>query len=157
RFQGTDEERQALLRQAIVAAPAYIELDFEIAGKIPRVGKTKRVISYTSLDKPLGNVDEILERAAKLNADVVKFTWPTPTLQAAWPLLAAVSAKRDIPVVGVGWGESSVTFSLLARRYGSPWIYAALEKGMEAHPGQPTVNDLDEVYGFRDIGSGTRF
>ncbi len=156
-WEGTEQERITLLRQAIVSGPAYIELDLETAKSIPRFGKTKRVISYTSLDKPLTtNIDSIFEQAKKVNADVVKFTWPTPTLEAAWPLLSAVSKKRDIPVVGLGLGRTGLTFSLLGRKYGSPWIYAALEKGMEAYEGQATVFELDETYGWRSIDPQTR-
>lgn len=157
KWKGTDEQRMTLLRQAIVAGPAYIELDLETAKGIPRFGDTKRVISYTSLDKPLGKVDGIFEQAAKAKADVVKFTWPTATLGSTWPLLAAVTKKREIPVVGMGLGEASLMFSLLGRKYGSPWIYAALEKGMEAHSGQPTAFDLDEVYDWNAITPQTRF
>ena len=155
-FKGTEEERMALLRQTVVAGPAYIELDLEVAKKIPRFGDTKRVISYTSLNEPLGNVDAIFDDARKADADVVKFTWPTPTLEAAWPLLTAVTKKRDLPVVGMGLGRPGVTFSLLGRRYDSPWIYAALEPGMETHEGQATVWELDEVYDWRAIGPGTK-
>jgi 3-dehydroquinate dehydratase / shikimate dehydrogenase len=157
-WEGTEAERITLLRSAIVAGPAYIELDLETAKSIPRFGKTKRVISYTSLDRPLtSNIDAIFGQAAKVNADIVKFTWPTPTLEAAWPLLAAVSKKREIPVVGLGLGRTGLTFSLLGRKYGSPWIYAALEKGMEAFEGQATVFELDETYGWQSINAQTRF
>ena len=156
-WNGSEDDRMQLMRTAIVAGPAYIELDLELAGKIPRFGETKRVISYTSLDKPLERIDAIFERARDANADVVKFTWPTPDLDGAWPLLRAVSQKRDLPVVGMGLGESSVMFSLLGLKYGSPWIYAALEKGMEAHAGQATVSELDEIYCWQDIDSETRF
>ncbi|MDF1745443.1 MAG: type I 3-dehydroquinate dehydratase, partial [Gimesia sp.] len=52
-FKGTETERINLLRQAIIAEPAYIELDLETAKQVPRFGKTKRVISYTSLKRPL--------------------------------------------------------------------------------------------------------
>ena len=38
-----------------------------------------------------------------------------------------------------------------ARRSARPWTYAALERGMEAYPGQPTVRDLNEVYHYRAI------
>ena len=156
-WEGTEQERITLLRQAIVSGPAYIELDLETAKSIPRFGKTKRVISYTSLDRPLtSNIEAIFEQAKKVNADVVKFTWPTPTLEAAWPLLSAVSKKRDIPVVGLGLGRAGLTFSLLGRKYGSPWIYAALEKGMEAFENQATVFELDETYGWRTINAQTR-
>lgn len=158
-FEGSDEQRLTLLRQAIVSGPAYIELDYEDAQTIPRFGDTKRVITYTSLNKPFGQeeIEEIFEEAKQLNADIVKFTWPTPTLEAAWPLLSAVARKRKLPAVGMGLGRAGMTFSLLGRKYGSPWIYAALEKGMEAYDDQATVGELDEYYGWRAIDSSTSF
>ena len=157
RFEGTEDERIMLLRQAILAGPAYVELDLETANKIPRFGKVQRVVSHTSLDRPLNNIETIFDEAVAAKADVIKFTWPTQTLEAAWPLLAAVSQKRSIPIVGLGLGRCGLTFSLLGRKYGSPWIYAALEKGMEAFPGQPSVGDLDGLYRWRQVGPKTRF
>lgn len=156
-FSGTEDERLQLLRNAIVAGPAYVELDLDIADRIPRFGETRRVISYTSLNRPLGKIDEIFEKCYKAKADVVKFTWPTDDLDAAWPLLAAVSKSRELPVVGQGIGKSGLTFSLLGRKYGSPWIYAALERGMEAYEGQPSVWQLEEEYCWQEIGAKTRF
>jgi len=156
-FKGTEDERQMLLRQAILANPAYVEMDVETARKIPRFGKVQRVVSFISLDRPLGDIDQIFEEAIAVKADVIKCTWPTQTLEAAWPLLAVVSQKRSIPVVGLGLGRCGLTFSLLGRKYGSPWIYAALEKGMEAFPGQPTVGDLDNLFRWREVGPKTRF
>lgn len=153
----SEELRLLMLRQAIVAGPDWIELEVDIADKIPRFGKTKRLISFTRLDKPLANLDAAFERASACKADAVKFTGPTPTLDAAWPLLAAVSKKRDIPVVGMGIGRPGLTFSLLGRKYGSPWIYAALEKGMETYEGQATVGELDQIYRWREIDAQTRF
>lgn len=156
-WDGSEDERLLMLRQAIVAGPAWIELEVDIADKIPRFGKTKRLISFTRLDKPLGNVEAVYERAAACKADAIKFTGPTPTLDAAWPLLAAVTKKRDVPVVGMGIGRPGLTFALLGRKFGSPWIYAALEKGMESYEGQATVGELDATYHWREINGQTRF
>ena len=156
-YKGSEEDRLQLLRNGIVAGPAYIELELDIADKIPRFGDTKRVISYTSLNRPLTKIDDIFEECWKAKADVVKVTWPTDDLDAAWPLLAAVTQSRELPVVGKGIGKSGLTFSLLGRKFGSPWIYAALEKGMEAFPDQPTVWQLEEQYCWEDIGRKTRF
>lgn len=157
KWEGTEDERLMLLRQAIVAGPAYIELDLDIAQSVPRFGNTKRVISFTRLDRPETDIDSIFYEAANAKADVVKFTWPTPTLGAAWPLLAAVSQKRILPVVGMGLGRPELTFSLLGRKYNSPWIYAALEKGMEAHEGQATVFELNDTFYCQDIDRKTVF
>ncbi|MBX3436472.1 MAG: type I 3-dehydroquinate dehydratase, partial [Planctomycetaceae bacterium] len=146
-----------LLRQAIVAGPDYIELDLDIAAKVPRFGKTKRVISFTRLDGPETDIERIFNEAARHDADVVKYTWPIRTLDDAWPLMAAVTQKRNLPVVGMGLGQPDITFSILGRKYGSPWVYAALEHGMEAHAGQATVFDLNEVYDFAAINRQTQF
>lgn len=156
-WDGTEEERLMLLRQAIVAGPAYVELDLDIAKEIPRFGKTQRVISFTRLDAPETDVDVVFDEAAEAQADVVKFTWPTPTLDDAWPLLRAISQKKSAPVVGIGLGRGELTFSLLGLKYGTPWIYAALERGMEAFDGQATVFELEETYHLRAINRQTAF
>ena len=157
KWKGTEQQRVQLLREAIVAGPAYVELDVEIAGSIPRFGSTKRVISHTSINRPLSKIDEVFAQCLKAKADVVKFTWLTEDLDAAWPLLAAVTTAREVPIVGIGLGRAGLTFSLLGRKYGSPWIYAALERGMEAFPKQPTVWQLKEDYRWDEIDSKTRF
>ncbi|MBX3444202.1 MAG: type I 3-dehydroquinate dehydratase [Planctomyces sp.] len=156
-WDGTEEERLMLLRQAIVAGPAYIELDLAVAGDIKRFGKTQRVISFTRLDRPEPDLDAVFDEASQAQADVVKFTWPTPTIDDAWPLLRAVSQKKSAPIVGIGLGRAELTFSLLGYKYGSPWIYAALEKGMEAFEGQATVFELEETYALREIDRHTGF
>ncbi len=153
----SEDERLQLLRSAIVAGPAYVELELDVAAKIPRFGKTKRVVSFTSLTEPLGQIESLYEQAIKAQADVVKLVGPTTTLDIAWPLLAAVSKRRDIPLVGMGLGRQGLTFTLLGLKHGSPWIYAALEKGLEAFPGQATVAELDDIYRWRQIGPQTRF
>ncbi len=156
-WEGSEDERMTLLRQGILAGPAYVELELDVADKVPRFGKTQRVVSYTQMQKPLSGLEPILEQAAKAKADVVKLVGPTPTLDAAWPLLATVTKKRTLPVVGMGLGRPGTTFSLLGRRYGAPWIYAALEKGLEAYEGQSTVTELDEVYHWKAINTQTKF
>lgn len=156
-WDGSEEERLVQLRTAIIAGPAYVELELDIADKVPRFGNTKRVVSVTDTQRPLRDLEPSIDEAVRAKADVIKFVGPTPTLDAAWPLLATVTKKRNIPVVGMGLDRPGVMFSLLARKYGAPWIYAALEKGLEAHPGQATVSELEEIYRWRDIGPQTRF
>ncbi len=106
---GTEEERFGILRQAMFSGAAYVEFESDIAREFPRAGSAKRIISFTSLRKPLENMSAMIDEAASLSGDVVKFTWPTPTLDAAWPLLAAVTRKHALPVVGMGIGAAGRT------------------------------------------------
>lgn len=158
-WEGTEDERIQLLRNAIVAGPAYVELDLDTAAKIPPFGNTKRVISYTNLNGPLSpsGVDKVLKQCEQAKADVVKFTWLTETLDDIWPLLSVATQDRGLPVVGKGIGRGNLAFSLLGRRYGSPWIYAALERGMETCAEEATVSQLEEEYCWSEVSRQTRF
>ena len=50
RFGGTEQERQIILRQAIVSgAFEWVDLETDIATTIPRFGPVKRIISYHNL------------------------------------------------------------------------------------------------------------
>ena len=62
-----------------------------------------------------------------------------------------------MPTVVTGIGKPGVMLSVLGKRIGAPWIYAALEKGMEAYPGQPSVRELRDIYHYDSIAKGTRF
>ena len=156
-FSGTDEERVQLLKRAIVAKPDYIELDVAAARQVKRFGEVKRVVSFTRLDRPESQPASLIDEADAADADIVKFMWPTETIEDAWPLLALTAAKTKLPVVGLGIGPCGLTFSLLALRYGAPWVYAALEPGMEVCDGQSTLFELQERHRASTIGRGTSF
>ncbi len=129
KFAGTEDERMTLLRQAIVAGPQYVELDLETAPKVPRFGKTKRLISILSLDGPPDDVDAVYDEAAKANADVIKFAWPAPTFEAVWPLLKIISQKRHIPAVGLAVGRAAITLALIGLRTRRPLELCGPGKG----------------------------
>ena len=44
-WRGDEEKRQRLFREAILAGVDYVDLEADIAAKIPRFGKTKRIVS----------------------------------------------------------------------------------------------------------------
>jgi 3-dehydroquinate dehydratase/shikimate dehydrogenase len=48
-FRGSEEKRQQLLREAIALGVDYVDLEMDIASKIRRFGKTKRIVSYHNL------------------------------------------------------------------------------------------------------------
>src|SRR5207245_2130332 len=72
RWSGTEDARQALLRQAIVSGFEWVDLEHDIADKIPRFGKVKRIVSYHNMREVPSDLDKIYESMCKLDADVIK-------------------------------------------------------------------------------------
>jgi 3-dehydroquinate dehydratase/shikimate dehydrogenase len=155
-WDGSEEERLAILRQCVISKAEYVELELDIADNVRRYGPTQRVISYTNLQETPENIVEIYDQARGKNPDVIKLVTLARTPEEAWPLVQ-ILAKSSTPTVIVGLGKANVMLALLGRKLNAPWIYAALERGMEAYPGQPTVDDLIDIYRVGDIHRSTRF
>ncbi len=73
KFSGSEEQRLMLLRSAIAEGVEYVDLEDDVAGLIPRYGKTKRIISLHDFRKTPDDLDEIHDRLAAHDADIVKF------------------------------------------------------------------------------------
>src|SRR5205807_735098 len=116
---------------------------------------TQRVISYTNVAETPADIAAIYAEAQTKKPDVIKLTTLARTPEEAWPLVQ-ILARPAVPTVVVGLGSPGVMLSILGAKIGAPWSYAALERGMEAHPGQPTVADLVDVYHYRSITRSTR-
>ncbi|MFO0967613.1 MAG: type I 3-dehydroquinate dehydratase [Gemmataceae bacterium] len=155
-FDGTEPERLAILRQCIISKADYVEIELDAADDIRRFPPSQRVISYTNLRETPVDILDIYEEAKTKSPDVIKLTTLARTPEEAWPLVQ-ILAKATVPTVVVGLGKPGIMLTLLGQRIGAPWTYAALERGMEAYPGQPTVGDLESVYHLHKIDKQTRF
>jgi 3-dehydroquinate dehydratase/shikimate dehydrogenase len=154
-WDGSEEERLALLRQCIVSKADYVEIELDAADQIRPFPPAKRVIAYTNLKETPADIADIYAEAQTKKPDVIKLTTLARTPEEAWPLVQ-ILAKPPVPTVVVGLGKPGVMLALLGRKIGAPWAYAALERGMEAWPGQPTVEDLRDVYHYGAFEKGTR-
>src|SRR5262245_46061239 len=154
-WDGSEQERLAILRQCIISKADYVEIDLDVADDIRPFPPAQRVISYTNLKETPEEIADIYAEMRTKKPDVIKLTTLARTPEEAWPLVQ-ILARASIPTVIVGLGKPGVMLTVLGRKIGAPWTYAALERGMEACPGQPTVHDLEAVYHYRSIERSTR-
>src|SRR3984893_9922544 len=154
-WEGSEEERLALLRQCIISKADYVEIELDVADQVRPFPPAQRVISYTNLQETPENIADIYREMQSKAPDVIKLTTLARTPEEAWPLVQIV-ARASVPTVVVGLGKPGIMLSVLGKKIGAPWTYAALERGMEAYPGQPTAQELREVYRYGDITKQTR-
>jgi 3-dehydroquinate dehydratase/shikimate dehydrogenase len=155
-WQASEEERLALLRQCIICKADYVEIDLDAADSIRKYPPSQRVIAYTNFHETPADIDDIYADAQTKSPDIIKLMTLTRTPEEAWPLVQ-ILARPPVPTVVVGLGKAGLMLTVLGKKMGSPWTYAALERGMEAYPGQPTINDLKNIYHYEEIERGTPF
>jgi 3-dehydroquinate dehydratase/shikimate dehydrogenase len=155
-WSGREEERLALLRQCVVSKADYVEIELDVADQIRPFPPARRVITYTNLREVPDNLKEIYQQALTKSPDVIKLVVPARSPEEVWPVVQ-ILAKPAAPTVVVGVGKPGIMLALLARKVGAPWVYAALERGMEAYPEQFTISELETVYHYSSIHKSTPF
>lgn len=150
----TEEQRLTLLRSAIVSGAEYVDLEEDVAPKIPRYGKTKRIVSYHNFDKTPTNLEEIHGRLAKLDPDVVKIVTMANSPQDNVRMLRLVKAAK-VPTVGFCMGEFGIPSRILTGRYGAPFTYATFHKERTMAPGQLAFEEMRDIYRYDSINAQT--
>src|SRR5262249_56547551 len=84
---GPEEERLALLRQAIIAKADYCEIELAAADQIRPFPPCKRVIAYTNLKETPADVGAIYSEMQTKSPDVIQITCRARTPEEAWPLV----------------------------------------------------------------------
>ncbi len=155
KWRGTEEQRQTLIRQAIVLGAEYVDLEIDIAEQIPRYGDTKRIISYHNFKETPDDLEEIYQEMEQQDADYLKLATMANTPEDNIRLLALV-AEAEIPTIAFCMGEMGVPSRILCGKYGSPWTYATFSSERVLAPGQLSFEDMRDIYHYDEINEDTR-
>src|SRR5690349_9979765 len=116
KWPGTEEQRLMLLRSAIAEGVEYVDLEDDIAGSIPRYGKTKRVISLHDFRRTPDNLEEIHARLASFDADIVKLATMANTPHDNLRILSLIKNSK-VPTVGICMGDVGTPSRILAGKF----------------------------------------
>jgi 3-dehydroquinate dehydratase/shikimate dehydrogenase len=156
RYGGNEQERQILLRQAIVSgAFEWVDLETDVAGSIPRFGSVKRIVSYHNLTETPEDLEAIYARMLRQDGDVFKIAVSAQTPTDVVRVLRLQQAAPK-PTVAFCTGDIGQPSRFLSLKYGAPWIYAAFNRERGIAPGLPSMEDFRTTYPVRSIKPDTR-
>jgi 3-dehydroquinate dehydratase / shikimate dehydrogenase len=157
-WRGQEEKRQQLLREAIALGIDYVDLESDIADKIRRFGKTKRIVSYHNLKNTPEDLADIAEQCATCDPDVVKVATMAHSFSDAVRVLHLGAAAKQ-PTIPIAMGEIGSFTRVLGAKFGAPFTYAGFNPerifaaGMLSYPSlrkdyfYDQINAETEVYG----------
>lgn len=155
RWRGTEEERQTLLRQAIVSGVEYVDLEADAATAIRRYGPTKRIVSFHDFEGTPDNLEEIHGDLAKRDADIVKVvtTAHSPVDNVR---LLKLSQSAKIPTIAFCMGELGLLSRILCGKFGSPFTYTTFSADRVLAPGQIVFDQMKNLYRYDEITAKTK-
>ncbi|EOY06378.1 Dehydroquinate dehydratase / shikimate dehydrogenas, putative isoform 4 [Theobroma cacao] len=162
-YDGDEKERLDVLRLAMELGADYIDVELKVAhdfmksidGKKPE--KLKVIVSshnYQSTPsvEELGN---LVARIQSTRADIVKIV--TTALEITdVARIFQITVHSQVPIIGLVMGERGLISRILCAKFGGYLTFGTLEAGVVSAPGQPTINDLLNLYNFRQLGPDTK-
>lgn len=153
-WRGNEEKRQQYIREAIAAGVDYVDLEMDVAPKIRRFGKTKRVVSYHNLKNTPAELADLAEQCDEMDADVVKLATLASSVEDASRVLE-IGAEGAVPTIAIAMGDVGVFTRILGRKYGAPFTYAGFNPERVFAAGMPIFQDLQRDYQYDQIDADT--
>jgi len=154
RWEGTETDRQMLLRTAIADGADYVDMEMDVAERIPRYGNTQRIISYHNFDETPHNIEEIHHQISKLDPDIIKIATmannPIDNIK-----VLRLCRDSDIPTTAFCMGEMGLPSRILCGRAGAPMTYATFSEDRKMAPGQLTHKQMKEDFLYDKITKDT--
>lgn len=150
----SEEKRQLLLRSAIVAGFDFVDIEWDIADKIPRYGSAKRIISHHDMQQMPADLGKLHRAMAERDADVVKIAAKANDPSENFPMLRLV-AESKTPTVAFCMGDLGTLSRIVGAKFGAPFTYAAFNPERIVAPGLLTLADMRELYRYESIDAAT--
>ena len=150
KWPSTEEARMLLLREAIAEGVDWVDLEEDVAGQIPRFGRTKRIISYHNFRKTPDDLRELHARMAKLDPDIIKIAAMANDPHDNVRMLEMVQ-QSETPTVGMCMGDVGTPSRILAGKFGAPFTYATFHHERTLAPGQLSFKQMNDIYRYERI------
>ncbi|MEZ6209871.1 MAG: type I 3-dehydroquinate dehydratase [Phycisphaerales bacterium] len=173
-YEGTEEARLALFEHLVSLdqPPRYIDIELSAIERTPgfidRViaARTNRQGGQNSGPTLLISVHDFAQRPADLYkmmskmrrfdaCRVHKYAWRARSIRDNLELFELLR-ERDRPTIALGMGEFGLMSRVLAPKFGGFLTFASLRDDSATAPGQPTLEELLNLYRFRSINAKNR-
>ena len=152
RFDGPEASRLAILRGAARLHPAFVDVEVDVPPDQRPDGST--ILSHHDFDGVPADLDDISAAIDRSDAPVKKIVFAAAGPEDALRALDVLRTS-DKPTIALAMGEAGVTSRILARKFGAMGTFASLARGAESAPGQPTIDELRNLYRWDRIGPQT--
>jgi 3-dehydroquinate dehydratase/shikimate dehydrogenase len=151
RFDGSEEERERILRSAHQLGADYVDLEWRARFSrelVEQSGGARIVLSSHDFDGVPGDLPDRVREMRASGAEIVKVAVMPSTLMEA---ISLRDLTRGGGVVAIGMGDTGLPTRLLAAHVGSCWTYA----GDGAAPGQIAAERMVQDFRFSDVTPAT--
>jgi 3-dehydroquinate dehydratase/shikimate dehydrogenase len=151
-FAGSEEERRAILREALSLGAEYVDLEWNgtCADLMALTGGRRVILSHHDFSGMPADLTGMTRDMLASGAEIVKVAVTARRLRDCLTL-REIGRHARVPMALIAMGEAGLASRVLASWMGSCWTYA----GEGAAPGQIPAQRMQDEYQFRRITART--
>lgn len=162
-FDGYENERIELLKNAIEAGAGFVDIEFSssknsIKSIINNKKNAKVIVSYHNFKETPDNLTESYNKIKNLNPDLIKIATTANSVIDNFKIfdLIKIANKENRKITAFCMGSYGQFSRILSIILGSEITYASLNKGSESASGQYTLRELIDEYNIKKLNKNTR-
>jgi 3-dehydroquinate dehydratase/shikimate dehydrogenase len=152
RFAGPEQDRLALLRAAAGFRPAFVDIEMDVPANL--WPDCPVLVSHHDFQSCPADLDKIVAGLESTPAAACKVAFAARGPEDALRALDLLRKARK-PMIALAMGEAGVLSRVLSKKFDAMGTYAALSRGAESAPGQPTIEEFKDLYGWHRMGAGS--
>jgi len=150
-FSGSEAARRDILRAAIDAGAAWVDVELDAASDFAGRGDTKLIVSHHDFERTPDDLPALARRLADAGGDIAKLVTAAHRDSDVVRVMECL-AGSETPLAAHTMGPVGFPGRILAARFGSEIIYGAARSEAAGARGQPTIRTLIGDFGMdRDL------
>lgn len=151
---GSENDRLDLIRSVLEEGVEFVDLEIDVADSIPRVGATKRIVSYHDFAGTPEDIEQLHAKMVSLDADIVKLATKANSTHDNCRMLRLIR-QSSVPTVGLCMGDIGSPTRVLSTKFGAPFTFASLSESERVAPGQFTYREMVALFDADNIQHST--
>jgi len=151
-WEGSEAKRREELLSALELGASIVDVELVTGNRQEMVQLIKKraqcLLSCHDFEKTpsLDRMRELIQKQLEAGADICKVVTTAQKFEDNLAVLQLISDFPKARVVAFAMGPLGFTSRIMCPLVGGDFIYASIETGKEAAPGQITVGDLRKIY-----------
>ncbi|CAI9776852.1 unnamed protein product [Fraxinus pennsylvanica] len=162
-YDGDEKSRFETLQLAMELGADHIDIELKAAHEFNdflhgnKPGKCKVIVSSHNYDStpPVEDLGNLVARIQAAGADIVKFATTALDITDVARVFQ-ITVHSQVPIIAMVMGERGLMSRVLCPKFGGYLTFGTLEAGKVSAPGQPTIEELVNLYNFRLLEPDTK-
>ncbi|KAH7290506.1 hypothetical protein KP509_30G051000 [Ceratopteris richardii] len=160
KYNGDDDDRISALALAAELGADFVDIEMqkasELISALQKPSRAKVIVSHHNFDCTPSSEELgcLVSKMQSTGADIIKVVTTARSITDVIHVFQ-VLGRSQAPTIALAMGQQGLISRLLTPKFGGFLTFGSMASGRESAPGQPTIEELQDIYRLPRVGRET--